>query len=577
LFSLVTILMIPKYNNYNYNSPPAPPTTFCRRGQDGTQECFDVNSWLSGRQQTHQQQDNHDNYQETVQDDDDDDYLVDDKEEELHHQTTQQECQVNMDGTCIPPANNRKDEDSVEATMVQESILMQQQEEIERERQEQTIMEQERRQHQRYSLEDDERLGDEAERRQRQQQLEAQQRLEEEEDRLREEANERQRQQQQEAHHPQDEVTQEADAVQYQAEETDDDWEAQKKRLQREREDREKLHLLRNSQQQPVGKQDKEHVQAERERLRKEREEQLSRRDEFRERELQELEDQRRQREQREQEDLRKLHQQEDSAEEGRQQPQHAPKTDDERFFEEFWAKQRKKQQQQQQQKQQREEEESKRQQVVQEKQEEQPQRGAEVLNAKGFGSFTPGESGFVEPKGFESFGTDALYRPRGFKDLEQRKSGGLGANLPMGFGSFGKEDAPPKGVAGGGLGLEDHGGLDNSGAGGGGPPDEPAFTGKPFAPRDMRKAAASRDFARLKEYVEQRPDWVDKKDKNGWSPLHLAIRAGHKESVELLLGANADINGRTAQGITPLGVAMERVGEDHPITEMLRKLGGEM
>jgi Ankyrin repeats (3 copies) len=105
----------------------------------------------------------------------------------------------------------------------------------------------------------------------------------------------------------------------------------------------------------------------------------------------------------------------------------------------------------------------------------------------------------------------------------------------------------------------------------------EAPFRGRPFAPRDIRIAAGSNDVEMLRDYLEQRPGWVDKSDKNDWSPIHFAARAGNAEAVKVLLEANVDVNKRNNQGVTALGMALEKVGENHPLTALLRNHGGQV
>ncbi|MDP6417436.1 MAG: ankyrin repeat domain-containing protein [Gammaproteobacteria bacterium] len=70
--------------------------------------------------------------------------------------------------------------------------------------------------------------------------------------------------------------------------------------------------------------------------------------------------------------------------------------------------------------------------------------------------------------------------------------------------------------------------------------------------------------------------------DDNGepllWTPLHLAAMGGHKEIVELLIGAGADVNAKVvsgaAQGKTPLDAANETNNKE--TADLLRKHGGK-
>jgi hypothetical protein len=65
-------------------------------------------------------------------------------------------------------------------------------------------------------------------------------------------------------------------------------------------------------------------------------------------------------------------------------------------------------------------------------------------------------------------------------------------------------------------------------------------------------------------------------KDRNGWEPIHEASRAGHKHVLEYLVQNGADVNVRThgGTGPTPLNLAKEFLGKNHPVTEYLESLG---
>jgi ankyrin repeat protein len=50
-------------------------------------------------------------------------------------------------------------------------------------------------------------------------------------------------------------------------------------------------------------------------------------------------------------------------------------------------------------------------------------------------------------------------------------------------------------------------------------------------------------------------------KDKNGWQPLHEAVRADNKEAVELLISFGADKNarvGKNGEGASALNLALD-------------------
>jgi ankyrin repeat protein len=65
-------------------------------------------------------------------------------------------------------------------------------------------------------------------------------------------------------------------------------------------------------------------------------------------------------------------------------------------------------------------------------------------------------------------------------------------------------------------------------------------------------------------------------KDKQGWQPIHEAARAGHLNVVEFLVEKGVDIHSRTndGEGDTPLEIAVEKWGSDHPVSQYLSSLG---
>lgn len=63
--------------------------------------------------------------------------------------------------------------------------------------------------------------------------------------------------------------------------------------------------------------------------------------------------------------------------------------------------------------------------------------------------------------------------------------------------------------------------------------------------------------------------------DRNGWQPLHEACRGGHTEVVRYLIveqGEYVDVNATTNGGQSPLSLAQEEHGENHPVTEILQE-----
>eukprot|EP00535_Pseudo-nitzschia_heimii_P007192 CAMPEP_0197175064 /NCGR_PEP_ID=MMETSP1423-20130617/1386_1 /TAXON_ID=476441 /ORGANISM="Pseudo-nitzschia heimii, Strain UNC1101" /LENGTH=595 /DNA_ID=CAMNT_0042624125 /DNA_START=60 /DNA_END=1847 /DNA_ORIENTATION=- len=65
--------------------------------------------------------------------------------------------------------------------------------------------------------------------------------------------------------------------------------------------------------------------------------------------------------------------------------------------------------------------------------------------------------------------------------------------------------------------------------------------------------------------------------DENGWTPLHEAAGAGHLEVVRYLVENGASVDVRTNEDETALRIAINELGEDHPVVRYLRDdLGAE-
>lgn len=68
--------------------------------------------------------------------------------------------------------------------------------------------------------------------------------------------------------------------------------------------------------------------------------------------------------------------------------------------------------------------------------------------------------------------------------------------------------------------------------------------------------------------------------DHNGWQPIHVASRAGHVDVIDFLLKNGADVDARTNKeggSYSPLKIAMDQHGEDHPVVLFLQNHGGHV
>ena len=69
-------------------------------------------------------------------------------------------------------------------------------------------------------------------------------------------------------------------------------------------------------------------------------------------------------------------------------------------------------------------------------------------------------------------------------------------------------------------------------------------------------------------------------KDKNGWQPIHEAVRGGHLETVKFLVEQKADVNSVTnfgQGGVSPYYISVSNHGHDHPVSEFLSSMGAKL
>lgn len=93
----------------------------------------------------------------------------------------------------------------------------------------------------------------------------------------------------------------------------------------------------------------------------------------------------------------------------------------------------------------------------------------------------------------------------------------------------------------------------------------------------DLVEATRKNDVDTMTAIIRQHPEYVHQKDKNGWTPLHEAIRAGHAYAASHLVEfGHADVNVETNIGVTPLYMATHHSGKvDETTVRYLLKMGG--
>ena len=92
--------------------------------------------------------------------------------------------------------------------------------------------------------------------------------------------------------------------------------------------------------------------------------------------------------------------------------------------------------------------------------------------------------------------------------------------------------------------------------------------------PRQVAAAVTFGDAWVLEELFMQGAP-IDTKDKNGFTPLHLAVQMNSFESVMVLLICGVDVNATTLSGVTPLYLAVSAGASE--AASVLRENGGLM
>ena len=90
----------------------------------------------------------------------------------------------------------------------------------------------------------------------------------------------------------------------------------------------------------------------------------------------------------------------------------------------------------------------------------------------------------------------------------------------------------------------------------------------------DAHEAAKNGKLTDLHNHVKANKEVVNKKDANGWTPLHEGARGGYIDVVKFLVENGADVNGTTSNGGSTLWWAKQVHGTDHEVVQFLEEMG---
>ncbi|MFC2142699.1 ankyrin repeat domain-containing protein, partial [Acidobacteriota bacterium] len=96
-----------------------------------------------------------------------------------------------------------------------------------------------------------------------------------------------------------------------------------------------------------------------------------------------------------------------------------------------------------------------------------------------------------------------------------------------------------------------------------------------PLLSQDIHDLSKKGDIIQIKALIEKDQELINKKDDQGWSPLHHASFHGHNEVVEFLIVSGAEINALDNLGNTPLHRASLRGHVN--ITRLLIEAGADL
>ena len=70
-------------------------------------------------------------------------------------------------------------------------------------------------------------------------------------------------------------------------------------------------------------------------------------------------------------------------------------------------------------------------------------------------------------------------------------------------------------------------------------------------------------NLEQIESILAEKPELVNTKDDDGYTPLHLAVTIfGKQEAVKLLIAKGADVNAKGNMGATPLHLTLTKLGD---------------
>jgi ankyrin repeat protein len=102
-----------------------------------------------------------------------------------------------------------------------------------------------------------------------------------------------------------------------------------------------------------------------------------------------------------------------------------------------------------------------------------------------------------------------------------------------------------------------------------------PPISNSPDVSAEMMRAVADGDLNKVKALLQENPDLIFSKDKNGETPLLMAVSAGHQDIAELLLANKADVNAKDDSSQTALHFAAQ--GDDTKMAALLLTKGADI